>query len=307
MTNVLIDEESIYKFSINIDKSYLLKSEYNKDTLLGENYGEEEYIAFVFVYNSLNFSYWGYPKWTINIQGNNYDGSAAMIRAIKRAITEGHNILNSKFLINLTKKQLSEIFRGNIEIPLFKERLKLLNILGELIENKYQGSFKKFIDEAKWDAELIVEKLSKELPDIFNDTNIYIGQNINFYKRAQLIPAHLYDLYNLNIIKSPIYNIDKLTAFADYKVPQLMRNLGIIKYSSDLSYKIDNLIEIPAGSNDEIEIRIATIWAIELCTRQIKKYIPQVTSTQVHGVFWFSGQKSNIEIKPYHRTRTIWY
>jgi len=306
LEDVTINLKAIEKFASTVSLSNLTSSEYNEDTLL-TNRSEEEYIAFSFIYNSLNFSYWGSPKWTIDYNGGSFDGSAAMIRALKAAIEKGFNLLNPNFLATLTAPQLHDIFLGNIEIPLFNERLKCLNQLGSYIVNKYQGSFTNFMESAEWDSETIVSKLANELPDIFDDTVTYRGRVIHFYKRAQLIPTHLNDLYQHNKVHSPIKNLAQLTAFADYKIPQLMREAGLLIYSPKLTHLIDNLQEIPEGSNEEVEIRIAAIWANELCTRYIQKRTPHATAVQVDGLFWFAGQAPSKNIKPYHRTRTIWY
>ena len=58
--------------------------------------------------------------------------------------------------------------------------------------------------------------------------------------------------------------MDKITAFADYKIPFILRRLWVLEYSQSLAYKIDNQIEIEKWSDEEIEIRSNTIWAIEL-------------------------------------------
>lgn len=39
-----------------------------------DNLTLEQSVAFGFVYNAINFSYWGDPKWTVTISGENYDG-----------------------------------------------------------------------------------------------------------------------------------------------------------------------------------------------------------------------------------------
>ena len=122
-----------------------------------------------------------------------------------------------------------------------------------------------------------------------------------------MVPAYLFDLKELGAISLKLTGRDELTAFADYKVPQILRKFGILEYSKNLAEKIDNKIEILRGSDEEIEIRANTIWAIELATRIIKKQFPQVNAFMVDRFFWFKGQQKSPDDKPYHRTRTIWY
>jgi hypothetical protein len=279
-------------------------SEYAEET--GE-FTQDQHIAFAFVYNALNFCYWGDPKWTVDIDGKQYDGSAAMWRSLQKAITSGYDLLSAKYLRNLPEADLKKIFAGNVQVPLFSERLRLLRKLGETIGDRYDSSFTSFVDKADWDTVKLVTLLAADIPDVFNDEVDYHGHSIKFYKRAQLIPAHLWDLHRFGMISREISNSDQLTAFADYKVPQLLRKFRILEYTADLANKIDHLVEIPAGSDEEIEIRAATIWAIELTTQAVKQRIPTANAAKVDGIFWFKGQKKSLDDKPYHRTKTIWY
>ncbi|OGY13780.1 MAG: hypothetical protein A3A58_02185 [Candidatus Blackburnbacteria bacterium RIFCSPLOWO2_01_FULL_41_27] len=172
---------------------------------------------------------------------------------------------------------------------------------------QFEGEFSKILDIAENDAVGIVLTLANDFPEVFNDVANHEENEVRFYKRAQLVPGMISDLTKMGIVSRRIENLDKLTAFADYKVPQLLRKYGILQYSSQLADKIDNKIEIPAGSKEEVEIRAATIWAVELVTKALKPIFPQATAAKIDGVFWFRGQIKSPNDKPYHRTRTIWY
>jgi len=304
---VRINEQAILDFSKGVTGKEFEDSEFGLDTILPKTATEEEQIALAFVYNSINFCYWGEPKWTVKLNGNFYDGSSGMLRAVKNAIENGFNLLDPKYLENLSEKDLAKILGGNIEIPLFKERLNLLRELGKNLLGKYDGAFKNVVEKANGNAVRIVELLAKNFPKIFNDIANYQGQEVKFYKRAQLVPAHLFDLSKFDLISIQLNGYNELTAFADYKVPQLLRKFGILEYTDELANKIDNKIEIPAGSDEEIEIRANTIWAVELATKILREKFPQANAAKVDGIFWFKGQVKSPDDKPYHRTKTIWY
>lgn len=304
---VRINEQAILDFSKGVTDKEFEDSEFGPETILPKTATEEEQVALAFVYNSINFCYWGEPKWTVKINGNFYDGSSGMLRAVKNAIENGFNLLDSKYLENLSEKDLAKILEGNIEIPLFKERLNLLRELGKNLLAKYDGAFKNVVEKANGNAVKIVELLAKDFPKIFNDIANYHGQEVKFYKRAQLVPAHLFDLSKFGLISVSLSGYNEITAFADYKVPQLLRKFGILEYTDELANKIDNKIEIPTGSDEEIEIRANTIWAIELATKILREKFPQANAAKVDGIFWFKGQIKSPDDKPYHRTKTIWY
>ncbi len=66
-----------------------------------------------------------------------------------------------------------------------------------------------------------------------------------------------------------ISDFDQLTAFADYKLPQLLRYQGVMVYIPELAAPVDAYQEIVAGSAPEIEIRAGTVWAVELLRRAL--------------------------------------
>ncbi len=57
--------------------------------------------------------------------------------------------------------------------------------------------------------------------------------------------------------------MQRLTAFADYKLPQVLRELGIISYDRRLASRIDAMESLRAGCEEEVEIRAMTVWAAE--------------------------------------------
>lgn len=303
---VHINDSAILDFSKTVVSKDLEGSEYTLETF-SKNSTEEDLVAYGIVYNSVNFFYWGEPKWTVTIGKKGFDGSFGMHKTLNRAIVQGFPILSSNYLSELEENDFRTILAGNVEIPFFKERLDLLRELGKTVSEKFSGSFSNIVKKGNGDAVEIVKVLVTDFPSVFNDVVDYHGHEIKFYKRAQLVPAHLFDLKRLDLITMNLTGYDELTAFADYKVPQLLRKFKILEYSKELADKIDNKIEIPAGSDEEIEIRANTIWAVELVTGQLKSTFPQANAAKVDGIFWFKGQVKSPDDKPYHRTRTIWY
>ncbi|MBU1975628.1 MAG: queuosine salvage family protein [Nanoarchaeota archaeon] len=259
---------------------------------------KEKKIAFFVVFNALNFSYWGKPKWTIEYKGKEYDGCWGMLGALSRSIEEKQQLFDSASLKHLSEDKLNQILRGNTEIPLFKERLQLLNEIGKIVNEKYGGKFSGLLDAADNDAFRLLELLT-EFP-CFNDYIEFKGKQVFFYKKVQLAVCDLSKFCQGNL-----KNINHLTAAADYKIPQILRKYRILEYSEALANKIDKKIEINPGSNQEIEIRANTVWAVELMKQAIND--PNVTATDIDHYLWIQGQKKEESDKPYHRTRTIFY
>ena len=118
--SVKINETNLDKFIEKIKKveteHWLGFSPYN---LL--NLSTEIIINFLLVYEAIDFSFWGNPKWTINTENGEEDGSIALLYALLKYVKEK----NTTDFSNITKEEFKEILKGNIEIPLFEERYNI--------------------------------------------------------------------------------------------------------------------------------------------------------------------------------------
>jgi hypothetical protein len=261
---------------------------------------DEEKLAFLFTFNSTSFSYWGNPKWSIQYKGKTFDrGSWSMIASLKRAIDQSRLILDPNYLANLDRAQLAEILRGNTEIPLLDQRLSILKDVGRVIRDKY-GNYSNVVSSANGDALNLVRRIVSEIPS-FNDSSVYNGRPVYFFKRAQLLASDIG-----NLVNGRLNNLDELTACADYKLPLVLRREGILEYSPELSAKVDEGIEIPEGSKEEVEIRANTIQAVELIKRNVQETNPRINSMNINDYLWLEA--GNIpRTENYHKTRTTNY
>lgn len=266
---------------------------------------DEEKLNFLFILHSINFCYWGEPKWTIEYKDKQYSGTYGMMGCLRKAIDNKVPILKPSYLAKINEVDLKEILKGNIIIPLFEERLKILQENGKILEEKYKGVFTNVLKEAKKDTLNLLQIITSNFPS-FNDFAIYKGNKVLFHKRAQLLISDIYRTFkgkNYGELK----NIEQLTAFADYRIPQVLRKLGILEYLPELAFKIDKKIPILSGSEEEIEIRANTIWAVELMKEKIKTKILNITSMDIDSYLWLLSRNKSFNDKPHHLTRTIFY
>lgn len=272
---------------------------------------KEELCQFAFILNSINFQFREFhapwKKFEVEYQGQVYSGFFGLAYSLRKAVEEGIPILDSNYLANLSKEQALKFLKGrNMIIPMFEERVKILNEIGTVLSERYEGKFSNFIrvsNKAFDNGKGLVERLAEEF-HAFNDVRLYKPTNtlVKFYKKAQLLFASLHCNPNSGF---KLADIDQLTVFADYKLPQALRDLRILEYSRDLAYKIDNRILIPEGSDEEIEIRAHTIYASDILCREVnKRRKDKVTPNMIDEYLWLEGKKSK---KPRHFTRTIYY
>ncbi|MCL4437680.1 queuosine salvage family protein [Patescibacteria group bacterium] len=300
---VKINHEKVAEFSKNFNPD---KTDHwlNAAPFNFSHFSDENKLHFLFVFNALSFSYWGEPKWTVEYKDKKHDGAWGMILALGRGIEEGAALTNFEFCSKLSKEEFSHVLRGNIEIPLLEERWKILREIGLNMTAKFGGKAKNLITEANGDAQKLLELIVQNFPS-FLDAATYKGKEVYFYKRAQLLVADIFQIFGGKNFGA-LENMDQITACADYKLPLILRNLGILEYAPALAEKIDNKTEIQKGSAEETEIRASTIWAVEFIKEEVKKRSPQIMSFQINDDLWLATQGNN-NGKPYHRTRTTAY
>ena len=270
----------------------------------------KELAEWVFVVEILNHCFWpdlNEARWEVNYGGRWYSGYWALEASLTRALKVlGIRVFDSEFLRRVKLDDLERIFSGKGKIPLIGERLKNLREAGEVLQERWQGSVINVLEEAEKSAWKLV-KLLRENFRSFRDEAVYEGKKVYFYKRAQIFPVDLSIKFN-GTSWGEWYDLNSLTAFADYKLPQVLRQLGILEYDKKLARKVDNFELIGAGSNEEVEIRAATIQACEMIKEEVleKKGI-KLSSPQIDQWLWSLGQHDYFRQRPYHRTRTIFY
>jgi hypothetical protein len=298
---IKIHEENLDKVTDNLLK-ILTRGIGSEDMDFGKTGNLKDDIQLVFLEDTVNFCFWaekGKEKWTVEWpKGRFTDGWYALTACFQRALSHGKPILNADYFENLSLEEARLIFSSSntAEIPLLEERRKNLREAGKVLREKYSGEFINVLEEGKFDAINIVKNLVKNFPS-FRDIFEFKNKEIFFLKRAQLC---VLDLSYLNGLA--IKNIDALSGFADYKVPQMLRKFGIISFNSDLGSKIDNFIPLPMGEEEEIEIRSATIWCIELIRQKLGKFSPG----DIDNALWIMSQDKT-GVSPYHRTYSIYY
>lgn len=267
--------------------------------------GTDRTVQYLFVLDSLNFCFWPEPRWRYRQQRELLNGYLALAASLTDAVTRGAPILQAAFLAELTETQLREILAGENEVPLLKERVAVLREAGAALRARYGGQAVRLVEAAQRSAVRLAQIIAHNFSS-FRDEAIYHGQKVYFYKRAQIFCADLYGAF-AGQGWGEFSDIAELTAFADYKVPQVLRHLGILRYSQELTAKVDRREELLAGSNEEIEIRAHTIWAVELLKQELEKLGQKMRSFEIDWLLWNWGQRDEFCQKPYHRTRTIYY
>jgi hypothetical protein len=278
--------------------------------------GTERTVNWLLLLDALNFCFWaekGKPRWRIDYHGELLDGYWAEAASLTRAVEEGFALWDAEYLSTMSREDLAYIFRpvGSTDgsagemIPLFDARLAHVHEVGHILKERYDGQFAKAIENAHGSAIRLVLLLEEDFSS-FRDIAVYRSRNISFLKRAQICVADLHGAFG-GKSWGAFTDLNQLTIFADYKLPQVLRHYGVLEYSSELAQCIDNQELLQSCGEEEVELRAATIWACELLRREMSQLSGQsITAVEIDQLLWFLGQNS-AAMRPYHRTRTIYY
>ncbi len=269
-------------------------------------------IDFFLLGNSINFAFTDFKtgqKYTAEFMGKEQKGSSGMWACLKKAIEAGIPILEGNYLKDISEEDMKKIFEGNMEIPMFKERLQIFREVGQVLCKKYGRHFYNLIEASNKrlfnKGKGLVERLTVDFPS-FDDSVIYEGKKIRFDKRAQLAPGMLYGRFK-NEGLFQVEDIDKLTVFADYVLPQTLRDLGIFVYEKSLAERIDSQQIITKESREELELRASTIHASKKLVNKLNGHRDdKVNALHIDYVLWSAGRKIKSD-KPHHLTITTAY
>lgn len=259
----------------------------------------------ILVLDSLNFCFWNRPRWYVSYHGQVLDGYWALAASLKRAIEGGVPLLDPHYLAEITAPRLFDILLGSGVLPLLPERVANLRQVGQALLAHYHGRFGEVIEQAGGDVVALVQAVTGAFPS-FNDVAMYHDHEVKFYKRAQILVGDLAASFSGQGLGA-FHNLHELTAFADYKLPQILRRFGIFVYDPMLERAVRAQLRLPAGSDEEIEIRAHTVWAVELMRQELEGQGLALTAYEIDWWLWEASQRLPGQAEPYHRTRTIYY
>jgi hypothetical protein len=278
--SVKINQENLTEFIEKLDLNYFSKEEFlnyfnnHLSNIKDKNSIKyEDLIAYVCVVDSLNFCFWplenNYKDKNIEFEYDDY------VKNLNKIFEENKEFFTCDYLMNLKINELKEKVFSNLDFPLLEERLRSLNELGYYIKFSHNESFENFLEFCEYDCEkvfkilynyiyylvfynfLFKKKIAEEISkgvSTYRDTSLFRGKQIFIYKRAQILAADLSTA--IKCLKNPnkilLKNVEKLTMFADYRIPQILRHYGIIEYNEKLAEKIDCKEEIEPNSIEEV-------------------------------------------------------
>ncbi|OWP00706.1 hypothetical protein B2J93_1309 [Marssonina coronariae] len=306
-TQVLDGAEYVYDNAIDVAIDYqstkaaaamiyeqMQKKEYSTKTWstheLHPKTKDESTVAFIFTMDLLNFSFWSEKgdeeRFAIEYKGKRWTGYWSLVAALRRALDEG---------VQATKKSPSSKSAWPVS--------------GK--PAKFSTSFTNCIIAANNSAAALVNLLADDFP-CFNDVvRFEKRKSVRLLKRAQICVADLWAAFEGEGF-GEFHDIDKITMFADYRVPQILNTLGCLWYSPLLDLAVRQKKKIESGHTWEVQMRGCSIWCVELIRREILRGHPEARINAILIDFFLYDTMKEREGAgqdeiPHHRTRSIWY
>lgn len=287
---VFIDYEKLDEYIKTIDfqkiKFWLSSNPYN---LFDMEF--DKIINFLLIFDSIDYCFWGQPKWTINTIEGDKDGSDALLYALLKYV----KALDKIDFTNVSFEEFSNILKGNADIPFLQERYDTVVAICNVVNKKMEGNFSHYIKDINDDIELFNIIISNFRD--FCDERKYNGKKIYFYKLAQLLTSDI--LHIKELLNGTKVDYSNLVGCADYKIPQTLRALGILKFHDELSKIIDDKQLISENSKYEVEIRANTITVIDY----INSKLENCCSIDINDYLFVSSKEVKAIAKPYHLCR----
>jgi ribonuclease HI len=300
---------------------------YSADQYKGPESQRKERVAlYILALDAINFCFWPPRAGETRNNSLEYDTLAVALKKMAEADesdggagSDSDAVVRSsdayafspKNLAAMTPEKVNSLLQPHLNghyLDNIEKRSHLWKEVGEVLLEKFDGSATQLLTRADTNASKLVELVFQFFPG-FRDEAELDDNRITFLKRAQIFVGDVNAALKLGL-----EGMEKLTTFADYRVPQILRHFDIIEYSPALAHIVDSEKEITKSSADEISIRAATVTAVEelvtfLNSGGASSNVEPLTSVTVDWYLWQVAERMHHDglLKPFHKVRTQFY
>lgn len=307
LSHVAINIPRLEKMAAQVKPNALLLPTWTEPWCI--NAAPEKTLSWIFLFNSINYSYWSDSPWATTVRGKVYgadDPAYGVMAALSAALEHGTPLDDPKWLEQVDEDDIKAIFYpapGYHPLSLITERVAALRELGEIFAH-YGGAIG-LLESCQFSASKLALFLSTQT-ETWSDSWEYKDEVFNFAKRAWMVGGMIYGRF-LDDPTRCITDPTTVPCFSDYRLPQYLFGSGILEYDNALADKVLNSITMESGEPMEIELRIATQIAAQKLYTRLKERFPQVKSLQIDSFLWKSAVANDSKLPPHHRCRGTAY
>ncbi|MCE2526916.1 MAG: hypothetical protein J4G00_05215 [Actinomycetia bacterium] len=204
---------------------------------------------------------------------------------------------------SITATDSRRLFAGEGVLQMVPQRGVRLAAVACALLDRWDGAAVNLVEEAGWNGPTVVDLLASTVPG-YEDEATVGGHHIRFRKLAHLAAAVM-----ASRSKRRWSGMDSFGVYPDYMLPRFLRHLGVLSYSEALSESVDNRIEIPRHSRQEVAIRWATVHAGHRLVESIRWVGKPICGPRLDYFLWSKavlGPDAH-RMGEHHRTRTLDY
>jgi hypothetical protein len=273
--------------------------------LLAHLPGSQDQLAnLVLLIDSLNFCFWSDDPIRFEWRGKTYERFNAMLVSLMLAAKYEPMWCQAEYWVDVPGAEIREVLSGTGELLLLDERERIVRETGRVLLERFDGQFTNAIDSVNEKAWPLAVLLMTNF-DSFRDVSNYHGKAVYFLKRAQICALDVSIAFETHGLP-PLQGLEELAAFADYRLPQSLRHLGILELAPRFAEAIEEQREVPRDSDEEVEMRAATIEAVERMRRKLEAIGKPAPAWRIDWYLWVFSHRDEVTVN-HHRTRTVCY
>ena len=211
--------------------------------------------------------------------------------------------LDVRFFAGFTGRQANRFFAGRGTLQLIDERARRLDQVATALIDRWGGEAHTIIEEAHWQAPRVVELLVETVPGYRDRADTAVGA-LAFDKLAHLCTAMMNSRS-----ERPLLSLDTFPVYPDYMLPMVLRFHRVLDYDQELAEAVDDLRPIEPGSDWELGIRWATVFAAEQLREALTELGRNVPTPALDYALWHDGVLGPDAgtMGAHHRTVTMAY
>jgi hypothetical protein len=239
----------------------------------------------------------GEPVWETEFEGVWLDDAPGLFACFARSS------IDVKEFIDFGPREAQEFFEGRGTLQLINERATNMSGVARAVCDHWGGKALTLIETAGWDGPRLVDLLVEAIPGYRDEAETSLGR-LSFNKLAHLCVAMMNSRS-----RQPIGRLETFPVYPDYMLPRVLRHYGILRYESGLSSAVDGRRLIPAGSEWELAIRWATVYAADQLRAELNRLGNPVSTPALDYALWHDavlGAEAAV-MGEHHRTVTMAY
>lgn len=211
--------------------------------------------------------------------------------------------LSLRDFVGFTPADGRRFFAGKGCLQQLSERAQRLDEVASALVDRWGAVAGAIIEEAGWSAPRVVDLLVETVPGYRDRADTVVG-TVRFDKLAHLCAAMMSTRSD-----RPLLGLETFPVYPDYMLPKALRHHGVLRYDDQLARAVDTRQLIESGSDWEVAIRWATVFAAERLGESLRDLGNRVPIPNLDYALWHDAVlgPDAVRMGEHHRTVTMAY